>query len=283
MSFSERYGYKQARSAIQLEAMDEPLRNGLWSVLKVYCWDHVHRDPMYGRGYLTSNGNENLFRLCSSLWMDLFKKPLDTLNYDWDTTLESIRKYYFGCEWNEVYDFVEFVANNYERPAAHPRLVNSCNVLLERERSAYRFVGNIITRVTEEHEVAEIENAIQVSRGPVKDHIRRALEMMSDRKNPDFRNSIKESISGVESLVKVVLNEDKGTLGQLLKKLKDEIDLHPALEAAFGSLYGYTSDKGGIRHALMESADIDYADAKLMLVVCSTFINYVEEKLASKS
>ena len=77
------------------------------------------------------------------------------------------------------------------------------------------------------------------------------------RECPDYRNSIKESISAVESLVATVVGE-KGTLGQLIKKLEDEISLHPALRTAFGSLYGYTSDEGGIRHAILESKDLSF-------------------------
>ena len=73
-----------------------------------------------------------------------------------------------------------------------------------------------------------------------------------------------------------VVGAEKGTLGQLIKKLEHEIELHPALRDAFSKLYGYTSDEGGIRHALMESQSVDFNDAKFMLVVCSAFVNFVE-------
>ena len=63
--------------------------------------------------------------------------------------------------------------------------------------------------------------------------------------------------------------------------LEDKIGLHPALRAAFGNLYGYTSDEGGIRHALMESKVVSFDDAKFFLVVCSAFVNFVETKIAT--
>ncbi|GAI53088.1 unnamed protein product, partial [marine sediment metagenome] len=62
------------------------------------------------------------------------------------------------------------------------------------------------------------------------------------------------------------------------KVVKGKIDLHPALEKAFDSLYGYTSDEGGIRHALMGVPDLDFEDAKFMLVSCAAFINYLKLK-----
>ena len=51
--------------------------------------------------------------------------------------------------------------------------------------------------------------------------------------------------------------------------------LHPALEKSFSSMYGYTSDADGIRHALMDDDNLTNADARFMLISCSAFINYV--------
>ena len=98
--------------------------------------------------------------------------------------------------------------------------------------------------------------------------------MLSDRTNPDYRNSIKESISAVESLCRTVSGNDKATLSAALKILKDK-GLHPALESAFQSLYGYTSDANGIRHALLEKSNLTSTEARFMLIICSAFTNYV--------
>ena len=93
-------------------------------------------------------------------------------------------------------------SNNYERNQFTDRFVDSCNFALEREVSAYRFVDGVIARITEQQEVEEIEDALARSRGPVQIHLRRALELLASRDQPDYRNSIKESISSVESLPK---------------------------------------------------------------------------------
>jgi len=58
--------------------------------------------------------------------------------------------------------------------------------------------------------------------------------------------------------------------------------MHSALKSAFSSLYGYTSDADGIRHALLNEPNLYFEDAKFMLVSCSTFINYLIIK-ASKA
>jgi len=278
MTFSERYGYIPARTAVQLESMDVALRNGLWSLLSVSVWAKFPSGG-YGGGYLSLPGNEPFLLLCQRLWVHHFKLPIDELNDDWDETLPELRSLFFKSSWHAVYDFVEFVANNFEVNGFKAKFTRNCNIALEREMSAYRFVDGTITRVTNSEELAEIEAAIETGAKPVATHLRRSLELMSDRKSPDFRNSIKESISAVESLVSSSVGA-KGTLGQLLKKLETDIGLHPALKNSFTHLYGYTSDQSGVRHALMEGgAAVDFADAKFMLVVCSAFTNFVKAKL----
>ena len=281
MRFSEKYGYKKVREIVQVDSVDEQLKNALWSILKVHAWDHVHYTRgIYGGGYYLSE-DQDIKVLSERLWFSYFKKPLDTLDNNWSKVLASLREYFFDCPWYEVYDFIEFVANNYSRYQFKDRFLQSCNTVLEKETSAYRFVNGVITRITEQQEIEEIELALERARGPVHTHLRRALELLSDREVPDYRNSIKESISAVESLVAKTVGVEKGTLGQLIKKLEDEINLHPALQTAFSSLYGYTSDAGGIRHAILESENVVFEDAKFFLVVCSAFVNYVESRVSS--
>jgi hypothetical protein len=50
-----------------------------------------------------------------------------------------------------------------------------------------------------------------------------------------------------------------------------------SLKAAFGSLYGYSSDEEGVRHALVFSNEtqVDEADALFMLGACASFVSYL--------
>ena len=154
--------------------------------------------------------------------------------------------------------------------------------MLEREMSAYRIVDNVIVQITDEAELREIETAIDLAKktklSGASEHLRSALEKLSDRKNPDFRNSIKESISAVESLAMLISGNPKAELGEALKAIEDKVGLHPALKRGFSSLYGYTSDEGGIRHALIETSNTEFEDAKYVLVACSAFVNYLTVK-----
>jgi hypothetical protein len=204
------------------------------------------------------------------------KEPSDT-EPDFRSAISHLRGTFFRAEWHWIFDFLEFSAKHAEKIG--PLLVKFANVQLERENSAYRFVGSEIVEITSPTEIAAIEDALT---GPkaARIHFDRALAMLSDRKNPDFRNSIKESISGVETVCRLIGGSEKDTLSGALKKLSAKTPLHPAFEQALLKLYGFTSDEGGIRHSLMEEPSLRYSDAKFMLVLCTGFTNFLLARCA---
>lgn len=277
--FSERMGIKPPKSVLQTESMDDDLRTGLWNALATCIWSRM------GTKWISKHFHMSF--LLSRLWRDHFKRPLDELGDFWPATFEEIKDYFFACEWYEVYDFLEFVARNYGDPTDEEVVgdfTDACNSVLKRELSAYRFVGSTIVPLTTEQEIAAVEGALAVpdSLSPVRSHLNSAVDLLADRVSPDYRNSIKESISAVEALSRLITGDSKATLGKALKKIDASVPLHDALRKAFGNLYGYSSDADGIRHSLMDESTLDFEDAMFMLVSCSAFVNYLVEK-ASKA
>ncbi len=279
MKFSQRLGITSIEKAIQIEMVDNDLRNSLWSLLTAFYWNTFDQEEYYitrRSDYITRS---NLGDLFTSIWFKYFKKPIDTipqLYYQFNGGLEVLREYFFKAKWYEVYDFVEFISANGPQSTRDP-FIDACNNIFEIENSGYRFVDGKIIEISSEDEVCEIESAIENATPyyGVKQHLISAIALMSNKKKPDYRNSIKESISAVESLCKKIDNDEKATLGSALKSLEKKGAMHPALKSAFLSLYGYTNDAEGIRHALMEKSNLTSADARFMLVSCSAFINYV--------
>lgn len=281
MKFSERYGFSSVRDTLQVESMDEALRNGLWSNLEIFCFSRIRERSGYT--LLSAHENRAMKSLCRTLWLDYFKKPIDTLENNFKRSVRpELKDYFFQCEWFEALDFIEFIAQNFESYEFSENFEQACNAIFEREMSAYRFVSNQLSQITAREEIEEIQEAISEAADPVSAHLKRALELLSDRESPDYRNSIKESISAIESLVKMKTGSNTGTLGSLLSKLETKEPIHASLKEAFKKLYGFTSDKDGIRHALLDKEDVDFVDAKLMMVLCTTFANYVEGKDAKE-
>lgn len=279
--FSQRKGITPLKKDFQREAVDDELKNRLWSALKIVVWDEWSPVNMYG-GY--DDKSKIVNSLLDVIWLNYFKFSLDTRpKFHFgaptkDSAYGILRQYFFEAQWYEVYDFIEFIIKNIPESWAN-MLREFCNSLLEDENAAYRILENEVVEITDKTEIDAIEDALAISIKPIASHLKRALELLSDRKYPDFRNSIKESISAVEACCQYIVGNPKATLGDALKKINSSSVIHPALEKGFLAIYGFTSDSGGIRHALIDGGQTpSYADAKFMLVTCSGFVNFLLTK-----
>jgi hypothetical protein len=267
-SFSERKGIIPIKYKPQIDSMDMDLRTGFWNLLTLAYWDR-----MKGNTYISDD--KDIESLINRLWFNYFKKALDSIDHMWFKTHRQLREFFFGCNWNQVYDFIEFVGNSYSDDVTNTEFMQASNRLLEREMSGYRFINGHIAQISDEGEILEIEQAISSPLKSVREHLNRALELMSDRDKPDYRNSIKESISAIESMCKHISGDERADLSKALRKLESKVAMHSALKMAFDKLYGYSNDEKGIRHAIMDESRIEFEDAKFMLISCSAFINYL--------
>lgn len=275
MKFSERLNIQPIKSQIQVNSIDNDLKNSLWTVI---------HETLLNLDDSNYSHTIKLTPTCKKIWIDFFKYPIDTLQM-WNQASVNetyfsrvLRDWYYKAAWFEIYDLIDFLGKLNIQD-----FINSCNKYLERELSAFRFVDYNLIKITSEEEINEIEQALHIDNkyNTVIKHISTSLSLLSNRKNPDYRNSVKESISAVEALCILITGDQKATLGKALKIIEKTHGLHTSLKNAFSSLYGYTSDSSGIRHALTENSEIvQFEDAKFMLVSCSAFVNYLIAKLS---
>lgn len=285
MRFSQKIGKYPVQKLAQIESIDDDLRVKVWNVLQLQIWDYWEPEP--GAYSMSSRSTEakQVDNIIQVLWFKYFNKPLDTIpafkTRHGDDAYNHLRTHVLKAEWYDVFDLIEEIIQ------ASPErwregLTGFLNHVLESENSGYRLINEAVTPITDKNELQEVGDAAE-RLSPDATHIRRALELMNDRKNPDFRNSIKESISAVESVCKELTNTPKGDLGECLRLIKKKKHLHPAFEQSLMKLYAYTSDGGGIRHALTEEHEHPkFADAKFMLVTCSALVNYLRAVMTEK-
>ena len=260
--------------------MDGDLRTSLWNCLCQHFWSFRKAvyNPSAERRLAGRSVKGPLFKTIESLWTRHLKLSADEMPQRWNELFKRLKNSYFACEWYGAYDFLEFLAPYADSITGTNtgKFVQCCNCALEEGRSAFRFVGSHIIPITNEVEVKEVEIALNTPYDTVRVQILSAVEKLSQKPKPDLRNCIKESISAVETAVKLATDSPRGTLGDLLPDLNDKLGLHPAQVKGWSALYGWTSDdKGGIRHGRTDKDDLTADDARYMLVTCSAFANYL--------
>ena len=279
MKFSQRIGKTSVRQFIQVESIDQELTNRLWNNLLVDFFENINNYPFSGKD------SQRTFIL-KMIWGEFFGKPVDEfpknrLGQDFDDgAVQIIKNWFYKGQWYDKFDLIEFISK-VDANFTYMKWAKTVNNTLERESSGYRLIENKIVQITGEEEVSEIDEAISTAKfKEVQIHLKTALDYLSNRDKQDYRNSIKESISAVESICTLISGNEKATLGEALHLIESKYKLHSALKKAFSALYGYTSDSGGIRHSLLnDDIIVKMEDAKFMLVICSAFINYLKMKI----
>ena len=272
--FSDRRGIKPLNTKMQLDELDNRTRIGIANLLREW----------YDDGKFAQYRSE----FCERLLKDIYFEFVDDqarciIKYQNDDFIESyIYLPISENSYDEVLTIVEYITNyflqwqmsQYQKGVLYYDLIDykaEINELFQREYVGYRFIDGEITPISDDIEVAEIEKSLDIKFQGCKSHIKKALGFLSDRENPDYKNSIKESISAVESICQIIAQNSKATLGEALKKLEEHgVKIHEAMKKSFSSLYGYTSNEGGIRHCEgMFESNVTFEEAKFMLVSCS--------------
>lgn len=273
--FSEDYGFVQP-SIIQINSISDTLRKRVWNLF------YFNEIKAGGLGSARINNAVNGVPSIEDKIADRIGLLIDIPRLELiDTTSDRLRDYVISdCEWYKVYDFIEIHIGFTQKKQL---IIDSYNAMLEQEKSGYRIVDEKIAPITNHEEVNSVQTALHTQFDAVNTHFKKALDLYSDRENPDYENCIKESISAIESLCCIItgLSGKNAILSNALKKLKEQgIYIHTAMLNAFNSLYGYTCDESGIRHGGIDFKSAPAEDAKYMLVSCSAFANYLIEKLS---
>ncbi|HEX4954285.1 MAG TPA: hypothetical protein VF017_12915 [Thermoanaerobaculia bacterium] len=278
--FSDRLGFRPLRQALQVEAMADSLRNRLWNLLYSFLWDRRERNA---RGPVRLSDRQRT-SLEEDIWDGVVKQPLYELYEEYTTPVYQIRKWFFKTEWYRVYDLLEFVSTWFESQVGSPTsLSKASSDLLTAEGSGYRFVGNRIEPIVGDAEISAIEDAVGEGDWPWEVHLATALDHLGKRPEPDLRNCVKEAISAVEAIAQEKAGKRRATLGDAVKVLERQRQLHPALKKALAELYGYSSDGDGIRHALVDEPNLTLDLARFQLVVCSAFVNLLKAAPAASA
>ena len=271
--FSEKYGYKPEKE-IQHECISNALRCRIWNL---FYQQEIRSGGLSSKRVSQAlNGEQSL----EEKIFDRMGFLIDTASQKLTAEVRLQKKIVQDFAWFEVYDFIG-IHLSFLGESEYAERIKQYNDVLEQEKAGYRIVSGEVAPITNQSEVQEIEQAAVTPYQSVNEHIRKALALYADLKEPDYENSVKESISAVEAMC-CIITETSGkqaTLGAVIRKLKDsDVHIHSAMEKAFQALYGYTSDESGIRHGGIDFTSVPAEDAKYMLVSCSAFVNYLIEK-----
>lgn len=259
MTFSQLHGHKPVRTIAQVDEIDTALRTGLWNVtfLRFFLNWEVY----------TQGDGVDIYR---SIWVNLLDRDLTAFPEPVEHARPSAQRIILQGPWFEVYDLIEAFAER----AEDDELTEAYNNVLAKHLSGYRIVNLKVTPMTNEMEIAEVTDATDLPPRfeAAQHHIDLALAHFSRTERPDYINTVKEAVSGVEAAAKVITGTSP--LGKALGKLgRDRPEIDAGLLNGWKAIYGFASNVA--RHGSDEVPDVSQDLARYILVTCSAFVNFL--------
>src|ERR1035438_1182046 len=252
-SFSKRYGYSNPPAEITIrEAVPSNLRN--------FVMLTVHDEL----GFQWSLLRQVLCRV-------LLETP-NKWNWSEDPIREEVEGLLEGCEWFNVYNFIEalhkhFAECDYDSAAEYaPRFTEAINYFFLEKGIGWQLVdGQIVTRGDDacENTVTTAVRVLEADEKPTAaSHLQFALNALSARPKPNTSGAVAQATNAVECVSGEIPGQPM-TLGEYLNKAAWLF--HPALKKGLHGIYGYASDEGA-RHG-KEGTEPSRAEAEFTVAV----------------
>jgi len=267
LTFEQAEGLAPPPRQLARSEMSNELRAVLWNFVHGQiqgCVHNGHVDP------------EPWFSVLEAVHVYKYHLPIDEFQSRATSVMETVKHVIMNGSHAEVYSWLQFVMQHL-RDAAFSNRIDG---ILSYCRAPYRVVeGFVIFPVASEQDAVTLNAAFNELHKSgltgARKHLKSAAAHLT---NGLFADSVRESIHAIESVAKVM--EPSADLSKTLAKLENSAKIHGGLKKGFLSIYGYTSDEKGIRHALIDdaNANVDETDALFMIGACAAFVSYLINK-----
>lgn len=275
--FSERYGFVEPRTLVQRDELDDETRLEIWNIF-----------ALLPSAFADQNAFEHEEFVLETFWVATLKRPRDEAPSS-QGMWRFVKQVILQGDFPACMDAIEAILDFFHQvqqpwvPSWEHVLIEAVNRRFERNLVAYRLIDLQLVPIDRQDEMDAVAEAFDAA-GPgstsAQAHLRQAVSLLADREHPDYRNSIKESISAVEAVARSLTGA--ATLGAAIRALPSTgMETHKALLSAWSSMYGWTSDAGGLRHGDEEITEADQALAKYVLVTSSAFVTLLLDRARS--
>ena len=256
--FSERYELRKPEGGLIYTYVPERVVDGLMNLMTTESYNTTAMSIAVHRG------------------LDR-KMPTDLVIFYLGVLLKS-------SEWYELCDACEIIWEELANPrgfsdARRGTFSNELNDIFSRNYFGYELRDGQMERVGARAQDAAIAEARGILRDPglsgPDEQFQKAMGFFNRRPEPDCENCVKEAVSAVDGVARVLLNDHKLTLSKALIQLQKEQDVHPTLIGLLEKLYAYRGDAEGVGHARTGEKEVRIEDAAFALGVSASAIVYL--------
>jgi hypothetical protein len=262
--FSNRYGLRPTPEGLMYEDVPERARVGLYHIVRQF----------FGKEY------GNLYTaLCIAL-----RNPVDhqvELTGPHFASL-AIEKLVMNCQWCQFYDICQVMWESLEYKRDRDNLSAEINALFREEHLGFELRDSKVEKIGSGFIDARVKEARYLLKEPefegADKHFEKALKALNTRPNPDVENCIKDAVAAIESVGRIIANDDKALLSKTIKDMANNGLIPKPLDEAIQKIYAYRGDQPGVTHGLVGTSKVTVDEAEFVLAISAAIIIYLVKK-----
>jgi hypothetical protein len=264
--FSKRYRLRATPEGLLFADVPERARIGLYHIIEEFF------QAEYENRFL------DLYRrICVAL-----RIRRDRSVYEEWMASRAIEDLVMRCEWWQVYDICEVA---YASPSVQRSKADICarvNQLLAEELLGFEFRDGLVEKVGAAFIDAQVKEARYLLKEPkfkgADEHFEKALKAVNIRPNPDVENCIKDAVSSIESVGRILANDERALLSDIIKDMARKGTIPKPLDEAIQKVYAYRGNQPGVAHGLVGDSKVTIDEAEFVLAMSAAVIIYLVNK-----
>ena len=264
--FSKRYGLRPTPEGLMYEDVPERARVGLY---------HIVRQSF--RKYY------DLYKaLCIALRIPLDRGIAESyLSWDYLAS-EATEKLIMNCQWWQFYDICEVLWQGLEYECEKDSFSEEVNNLFKEEHLGFELRAGKVEKFGSGFVDAHIKEARCLLEEPefkgADEHFEKAIKALNTRPNPDVENCIKDAVSAIKSVGRIIVNDEKALLSDIIKEMAKNKIIPKPLDKAIQKVYAYRGDQPGVAHGLVGASKVTIDEAEFVLAMSAAIIIYLVKK-----
>jgi hypothetical protein len=265
--FSKRYNLRPTPEGLMYEGVPERARVGLYHLVERFFGDE------YQKSYL-----DVYTEICVALRIP---RERGLNNYGASIITERLIK---NCEWYQFYDICEVIwANPNSQYSSHQEeFTEQVNTLFREEQLGFELRDGKVEKVGSgfiDANIKEVRILLKELEFKGADtQFEKAVKALNERPNPDVENCIKDAVGAIESVGRIITNNEKALLDDIIKDLANRGIIPKPLDQAIQKVYAYRGDQPGVAHGLVGASKVTVDEAEFVLAMSAAMIIYLVKK-----
>ena len=269
--FSKRYGLRPSSEGLISETVPESARIGLSYLVEDFS-QYIDPVTLY-------------INLCKAMRITRLERDRTLGNCNNNEILDPIEHMITSYEWWRFYDICEVVYReldvsrySYKTPVFEEAL----NKLFIDEELGFESKKGKIEKRGSGFVDANVKEARVLLKGGefqgADQHFEKAIRALNIRPLPDVENCIKDAVSAIESVGRVIVGDDKALLDDIIKNAVTIGAIPKPLDHTFLKVYAYRGNEPGVAHGSVDLSKVTEAEAELILAMSAAMIIYLVKK-----